>query len=51
MVYSLPEPKKYRVISLLPIGILTLASKYPSELKRRKPLSQIVYQNKFGKSK
>lgn len=37
-------PKTHRVIALLPIGI----PKYFVE-KTRKPLSQLVYQNKFGK--
>jgi len=39
-------PKTHRVISLLPIGI----PKHVGE-KDRKELSQLVYQNKFGKSK
>ncbi len=39
-------PKAHRVISLLPIGI----PKNVGE-KNRKELSQLVYQNKFGKSK
>lgn len=39
-------PKTHRVISLLPIGI----PKHVGE-KNRKELSQLVYQNKFGKSK
>lgn len=38
-------PKTHRVISLLPIGV----PKYFEE-KNRKPLSQLVYQNKFGES-
>lgn len=37
-------PKTHRVIALLPIGV----PKYFEE-KTRKPLSQLVYQNKFGK--
>ena len=39
-------PKTHRVISLLPIGI----PKYVRE-KDRKELSQLVYRNKFGKTK
>ena len=39
-------PKAHRVISLLPIGI----PKY-FEGKNRKPLSQLVYRNEFGKAK
>ncbi len=39
-------PKNHRVISLLPIGI----PKYIEE-KDRKELSQLVYRNRFGKTK
>jgi len=39
-------PKTHRVIALLPIGI----PKYVRE-KDRKELSQLVYQNKFGRTK
>jgi nitroreductase len=39
-------PKTHRVICILPIGV----PKFPPKEKSRKPLSQLVYQNKFGKS-
>ena len=41
---ALKIPKTHRVVSLLPIGI----PRYFEE-KNRKTLSQLVYQNKFGK--
>ena len=43
---ALEIPKTHRVISLLPIGI----PKHIGE-KNRKELSQLVYRNKFGKTK
>lgn len=39
-------PKTHRVVALLPIGIPK-----PVEKKARKELSQLVYRNKFGKTK
>jgi nitroreductase len=43
---ALGIPKTHRVISLLPIGV----PKYFEE-KDRKPLSQLTYQDEFGKAK
>jgi nitroreductase len=43
---ALEIPKTHRVVSLLPIGIPKHIEK-----KNRKELSQLVYRNKFGKTK